>query len=64
MAKRTYRRISYEDRLAMENWLKNGEDFSEIARKLGCCELTVVKEFNRGRMQDNTYSAIEAQKKI
>ena len=64
MARKGYRRITYNDRVQIEKMLKNGEDFQSIADKIGFCELTIIKEFNRGRLPDNTYSAIEAQKKI
>ncbi len=64
MARKPYKRITYKDREQIEILIKNGEDFQSIADKIGCCELTIVKEFARGRSADNTYSAIEAQKKI
>lgn len=64
MARKGYRRITYNDRVQIEKMLKNGEAFQSIANKIGCCELTILKEFARGRLPDNTYSAIEAQKKI
>lgn len=64
MARKAYRRITYSDRERIEILLKNGEDFQAIANVIGCCELTILKEYARGRLPDNTYSAIEAQKKI
>lgn len=64
MARKGYRRITYDDRVIIEKLIKKGEDFKSIADEIGCCELTILKEFARGRLPDNTYSAIEAQKKI
>lgn len=64
MARKGYRRITYSDRERIETLLKKGEDFRAIADEIGCCELTIIKEFSRGKLPDNTYSAIEAQKKI
>lgn len=62
--KRKYRKLHYEDRVMMQKSLENGETFKEIALKIGCTLVTVLKEYDRGRQKDGKYDALEAQKNL
>lgn len=60
MTKRTYKRLTYEQRKAIENMAGDGYRPAEIAERLGVHRSTVSRELKRV----TPYNAEEAQKTI
>lgn len=58
---RTYKRLSYDDRIFIEALVKEGTKPKDIAVKVNVHLGTIYRELQRG---GNPYSAIAAQKKI
>lgn len=61
--KRKYKRISYGDRIIIENKLKNGERVCVIANYLDINRTHLYKEIKRGKVGD-VYSAEIAESKL
>jgi IS30 family transposase len=59
----TYRRISYADRVTIENYLELGYSITKIADKLGFHKSSISKELKRHKNCKDTYHSDYAQEK-
>lgn len=62
--RKSYKRITFEDRKRIEELNKQGATVDEIAFKIGVCTATIYRELVRGEKDDKPYSADVAQKKL
>lgn len=61
---RKYKRLRYDDRLAIERALAQGMSIEEVAKKLDVHRDTIYKELKRGNFTKTTYNAKVAQQLI
>ena len=61
-SRKQYKRITFKDRLLIEEMINKGRTRFEIAFEIGVHSSTIDRELKRGGYPD--YTAVEAQKKL
>lgn len=62
--RKTYKKITYEERKKIEHMVKKGVPVMEMATEIGVHMATVYRELQRGRDEMGNYKADVAQNKI
>lgn len=65
MAKRKYKKMTYDDRLKAEKMYKMGMTITQVAEQLDFTRSTIYRDYKRGLDKENhTYSAQVAQQNL